>query len=305
MRFLPRSAGALALTAGLTAALLAPTGPAAAQGFPETVPLPDASSPEGISGGPGTTYFAGSRVDGSVVRGDLRTGEHSPLVAGEQGAVAVGMLYDDASGLLWVAGGPTGTVTAYDGSTGEEVFAAAFAPAGERQFLNDVTTTPDAVYVTDSFSPRLVVVELGPGGLPTGDTDVLVLDGFTQPAGFGLNGIRTLPGGDLVVVSSSGGLFRVDPATGATTELLTAAELPSGDGLELRGSTLYVVNAFPDAIGAVRILPTGAELTGTLTDADLERPTTATLAAGALWAVNGKFNTPGATEFEVVRVSLG
>jgi sugar lactone lactonase YvrE len=297
-----RSLPTLAASVGLAVALLAPASPAAAAGFPETVPLPDASSPEGISGGPGTTYFAGSRVDGSVVRGDLRTGEFSTLVPGQQGAVAVGMLYDHASGLLWVAGGGTGTVTAYDGRTGERVFQKKFAPAGDRQFLNDVTITRDAVYVTDSFSPRLLVVDLGPGGRPTGAREPLVLQGFTQPAGFGLNGIRTLPGGDLVVVSSAGGLFRIDRATGATTQLLSAAELPSGDGLELRGSTLYVVNAFPDAIGVVRITPKRTALIGTLTDDDLERPTTATFAAGALWAVNGKFNTPGATQFEVVRV---
>jgi hypothetical protein len=38
--------------------------------------------------------------------------------------------------------------------------------------------------------------------------------------GFGANGIRALPGADLVFVSSGGGLFRVDPATGRTTKLL-------------------------------------------------------------------------------------
>ena len=127
---------------------------------------------------------------------------------------------------------------------------------------------------------------------------------FRQPSGFGLNGIRELPGGELVVVSSAGGLFTIDPATGASTTLLGADAVPSGDGLVLQGRRLYVVNAAPDAIGVVKLTANGARRTGTLTDDDLDRPTTATFAAGALWAVNGKFNTPGATTFEVVRVEV-
>ncbi|HWG95278.1 MAG TPA: hypothetical protein VNU66_13775, partial [Mycobacteriales bacterium] len=64
---------------------------------------------------------------------------------------------------------------------------------------------------------------------------------------------------------------------------------------------LYVVNMTPDAIGVVDL--DALAVVGSLTDGDLERPTTTTSAAGALWAVNGKFDTPGATEFEVVRVA--
>ncbi|HWG94295.1 MAG TPA: hypothetical protein VNU66_08740 [Mycobacteriales bacterium] len=289
---------ALALSAALAAGSLAAAGPAAGSSFPDTVPLPDASSPEGISGGPGTTFFAGSRNGLGIVRGDLRTGESAPLVTGEQVPVAIGMLHDPRSGLLWVAGGPSGTVYAFDGTTGATVYRAE-VPSG---FLNDVAITRDAVYVTDSAVAQLVVVPLGRGGRPAGDAAALPVTGdFVQPDGFGLNGVRDLPGGDLVVVSSSGGLFRVDPATGVATTLLDADAVPSGDGLERVGSTLYVVNMTPDAIGVVDL--DALAVVGSLTDGDLERPTTTTSAAGALWTVNGKFDTPGATEFEVVRVA--
>jgi hypothetical protein len=212
------------------------------------------------------------------------------------------MLYDPRSGLLWVAGGPTGRISAYDGRTGELVYRDAVDPGG---FLNDVVITTDAVYVTDSTAPRLLVVPLGPAGAPAGPIEELSVTGdFQQPADFGLNGIRELPGGELVVVSTGGGLFTVDPATGISTTLLGADDVPSGDGLVLQGNRLYVVNIVDDEIGVVTLTGNGARRTGTLTDDDLDRPTTATFAAGSLWAVNGRFNTPGATEFEVVRVPL-
>ena len=54
----------------------------------------------------------------------------------------------------------------------------------------------------------------------------------------------------------------------------------------------------------VALTAAGARRTGTLTDDDLDRPTTAAIAAGALWAVNGRFTTPGATTFDVVRVDV-
>ena len=162
---LRRLATALALSTALTGGSLAAAAPAGAGGFPDTVPLPERSAPEGISGGPGTSFFAGSRTGGSIVRGDLRTGERVQLVAGETGGVAVGMFYDPRSGLLWVAGGPTGRVSAYDGRTGELVYRATVASAGSRVFLNEVVVTNDAVHVTDSAAARLVVVPLGAAGL--------------------------------------------------------------------------------------------------------------------------------------------
>lgn len=83
--------------------------------------------------------------------------------------------------------------------------------------------------------------------------------------------------------------------------------LTAGDGLELRGSTLYVVYGFGrDSVAVVHLERGGRSfaVTGELTDGDLERPTTATLQGNALYAVNGRFATPGASTFEVVRVSL-
>jgi hypothetical protein len=68
------------------------------------------------------------------------------------------------------------------------------------------------------------VVDLDAAGLPTGEPRLLPLTGdYVQPAGFGANGIRELPTGDLVVVSG-GVLYAVDPVTGVA------------DAIEVRGA---------------------------------------------------------------------
>ncbi|MCU1692208.1 MAG: hypothetical protein JWM64_1299 [Frankiales bacterium] len=297
-----RLVAALALAPALALALAAPSGAAS---FPETVPLPDRSSPEGIAAGPGTTFFAGSRADGSVYRADARTGQGAVLVPGEAGGIAVGMQYDPSSGLLWVAGGTTGRITAYDGRTGRRVARYTAPTTSKGRFLNDVDVTKDGVFVTDSLNAELLVVRSGAlSRLP------LRGDWVQQASGNSANGIRVLPGGDLLVVSPTG-LYRVSPTTGVADRLEQTGgrALAGGDGLVLRGSTLYVVVGYggtSDSVTVASLDRAGRSFatTGELRDSDLERPTTAALIAGALYAVNGKFNTAGATTFEVVRVAV-
>lgn len=298
-------AGALAL-----APLLAPAAASAHPAFPATIALPAGSQPEGITSGPGTTFYAGARVDGAITKGNLRTGVTRTLVAGQPGRVAVGMRFDAPTGRLWVAGGPTGAVTAYDAKTGAEL--ARYVVAGSR-FLNDVEVTRTAVYVTDSLNAELVVVPLGKHrSLPKVATLLPLRGDFAQLPGFDANGIRALPGGQLVINrSADGALFRVDPRTGVADRIeTTGLVLTSGDGLELRGSTLYDVYGFNrDGIAVIK-LGRGARtatVARELTDSHLDRPTTTTFVAGALWTVNGRFSTPPTptTSYSVVRVSAG
>ncbi len=121
-----------------------------------------------------------------------------------------------------MAGGATGTVTAYDSRTGRLLFSAdadTDTDATNDPFLNDVVETRDAVYVTDSRRGRLVVIPLGRGArLPAPGTSLtLPLTGdYVQPTGFGLNGIRVLPGGDLIAVSG-GVLYVIDPRRASPT----------------------------------------------------------------------------------------
>ena len=259
----------------------------------DRVDLVTGSMPEGISAGPGGTFFAGARSDGAVYVGDTATGELRTLVRGRRGEVAVGLLHDAATNRLWVAGGTTGDVTAYDARTGKVLYA---VNAGGGRFLNDVAVTSEAVYVTDSRSAELVVVPTPGGALPAAGTfaELPVTGDYVQPQGFGLNGIRVLPTGELLVVSG-GVLYAVDPATGAADRLEQAGRaLTAGDGLVLDGSTLYVVNGYGgDEVAVLRLAPdlASTQATGVLTDPELDRPTTAAVVAGGLYVVNGRFGT--------------
>lgn len=301
-----RPAVVLLLLAGLG---LAPAA-AAAPPFPETVSLPDGFAPEGIESGRGTTFFVGSLAGGAVYRGDLRTGDGSVLVPADD-TVAVGLFYETARDRLWVAGGATGELRVYDASGGRLLETYVFPDAG---FLNDVTIARHAVYATDSVNPQLAVVPLGPGGrLPSpSDAGTLPLTGdITYREGFNANGIVSAQGGRWLVLvqSNTGRLFRVDPVTGVTRGIaLGGADLVNGDGLELRGRTLYAVQNRDNQVAAVTLGP--SLLSGTvrsvITDADLDVPTTVTVTAGRLWAVNARFGTAPTptTEYDVVRLPL-
>ena len=190
---------------------------AVAKAFPDIIPLPNGWRPEGIVSGTGTDFYVGSLANGAIYKGDLRTGEGGVLVPGAAGRVAVGLAYDERSGYLFVAGGPTGTGSVYDSRTGALVASYQLTTLGS--FVNDVIVTRQAAYFTDSANAQLYVVPLGPGGaLPDGGGfQPLPLSGdWNQVPGFNANGIEATPNGDaLIVVNSTvGAIYRVDPATG-------------------------------------------------------------------------------------------
>jgi hypothetical protein len=289
------------LFAALVTLLFATAPEVGAANFPARIDLPNGWQPEGITSGPGTTFYAGQRATGAIWVGDVRTGDGHVLVEGGPGRVALGLDYQASIGILWAAGGPTGSVSAYDASSGD-LLGRWQLQAG---FLNDVVATPDAVYVTDSLIPQLIVIPLGNGrALPPPD------GGFRVPldpagdlqyiAGFNANGIVTAHGQLIVVQSNTGKLFTVDPATGGTTEIdLGGANVLNGDGLELLGSRLFVVQNFDNQIAVVKLGPglATAQVQGAIGNDDLapgasfDIPTTVTFAAGRLWAVNARFNT--------------
>jgi hypothetical protein len=287
----------LRLLAGLALALLvAAPAAAAASPFPSRIDLPTGWQPEGLSLGRGTTFFVGSLANGAILRGDLRTGGSAVLVPGAAGTVAVGTEYERGANRVWSVGGPTGAVRAYDASDGVLLAAYQFA-AG---FLNDLAITRDAVYVTDSSVAQLDVIPLGPGGaLPApGAAFTLPLTGALaiQP-GFNLNGIVAAHGWLVAVQSNTGLLFRIDPATGRTWAIDTGGRtVVNGDGLQIRGSALYVIRNQDEVVDVFRLGPGLASATflGSITSADpaaVDVPTTGILAVGRLWVVNARFNT--------------
>jgi hypothetical protein len=265
--------------------------------FPHVIDLPDGFMPEGITTGRGTTVYAGSLTSGAIQRVDVRTGASSELVAGAPGSTAVGIDYERPANRLWVVGGAQGTVKVYDASSGALLASYQFA-AG---FLNDIVVTRRAAYATDSFQQQLAVVPLGEDGALPDQSAVttLPLTGDIQfvPGEFNANGIVKAHGGrTLVLVNTvTGELFTLDPDTGVTDEIdLGGQSVVGGDGLELRGRTLYVVRGFSNLVSVVRLSGdlTAGHIVRDITDPDLDIPTTITVAAGRLWVVNARFTTP-------------
>lgn len=302
----------------LVLALAMPLAPAAAQqAFPEVIPLQEGFQPEGIASGLGNTFYTGSLNGGAIFRGDLRSGEVE-MIAGPGVRMAVGMKYDPRSGLLFVAGGAFGTAYIFNGKTGELL--KTFQLTTSISFINDVSVTRQAAYFTDSFQKQFYRLPLGPRGtLPEpGEVQTIPLDdGFDfAPGGFNANGIVATENGDqLILVNSTfGKLYRVNPLTGAAVGInLSGGDAQSGDGLVLRGHTLYVVQNFLNRIAVIELQPdlsSGAVQEEYLSSQFFRIPTTAAAFGDALYAVNARFDeiSPGQPApddtFEAVRVEI-
>jgi hypothetical protein len=288
-------------------ALVAPV--SAQRPFPDVVRLPNGFQPEGIATGRGPSFYVGSIPTGAVYVGSLRSGKGEILVAPRDGRSAVGIQVD-ARNRLWVSGGETGQGYVYDARTGRELGAFTFLPAGQG-FVNDVAVTRDAGYFTDSRNQRLYVVPIE-GRRRFGAPRQLPLTGeIAYGQGFNANGIdATASGGALVLVQTNAArLFRVDPETGAATAIdLGGTTLPNGDGVLLRGRTLYVAQNRLNQVAVIRLSADLArgELVGTLTRPELDVPTTTAVYRGGLYAVNARFGTPPGPDvrYDVVRLPL-
>lgn len=295
------------VTVVLLLALLA-AAPVAADAFPDVIPLPDGFQPEGVVVGRGPTIYAGSLADGSIYAANLRTGMGSIVVPPQNGRIAVGLAFDERSGLLWVAGGPGGAAYVYDPSTGAEV--ASYTLGTAPIFVNDVIVTRDAAYLTNSFAPVYYRIPIAPGGKPSGPAQTIPLGGdYTFiPGGFNGNGIEATADGRWLILAntSEAQLYRVDPATGDATRIDVGGPVPNGDGLVLVGHTLYVVQNFLNQIAVIQLDRDYDEgrLVRTISDPAFRIPTTAARFGSSLYAVNARFGTPPtpSTEYEIVRV---
>jgi sugar lactone lactonase YvrE len=280
-------------------ALVMPFAAGAANPFPDRIDLPNGFRPEGIAIGPGHTFYVGSIPTGAVVRGDLRTGTHSPLVPAQAGRAAIGIDVDNR-GRIFVAGGPTGHGYVYDANTGANI--ADYSFTAPPAFVNDVVVTDTAAWFTDSVNPFLYRVAIAPDGTLGGAMAVPLTGDIVYQAGFNVNGIDATPNGKTLVIvqSNTGELFTVDTddvddegEADADEIDLGGAAVP-GDGLLLDGKTLYAVRRNPDQVLVIRLrhhLSSG-RIVGAITSPGLDDPTTIDEFGHLLYAVNGRFSTP-------------
>ena len=270
--------------------------------FPSVIPLPGATSTEGIALGTGSTFYAGDLFTGDIFRGDLRSGAVEKFIDVPAGRMAVGLKADVSHGLLFVAGGFTGQAYIYDLDMGTDV---AVLQLGA--FINDVALTNDAAWFTDSVLPHLYRVSFDTGSVTT----LVVTGPAADVFGFtALNGIAATPDGKTLIVSHSalGAIFTVDPETGVSAPI-GGLVVPSADGILLEGGRLFVAQPFLDQILEIDLSPdlsTGT-VEATITSQNFQVPTTVARFGDRLATVNAKFDTgfpPTAETYEVVLVRL-
>lgn len=297
---------ALTVTAGAGPAQAVPS--SSAGDWPTEFPLPAGWLPEGIAIGSKPYAYLGSRANGAIYRADLRTGEGRVLFAGGTGLIAVG-LKTDRDGLLYVAGN-TGVARVHDARTGDVLVTHRLSEA-TGHFINDVTLLGDRAWFTDSRAAALYGI---PRGGRTGDVRTLPLTGdwVQLPDVNNANGIVPTPDGRglIVVKSTPGELYRVDPRTGYARRITLVGQdsVVNGDGLWRIGRTLYVVQNRSNLISVwdLDAKATTATLRTTITDPRFDVPTTAARFGDRLYLVNARFTTPPTPEttYDAVAVSL-
>jgi hypothetical protein len=253
-----------------------------------------AGNPEGVAFDKRSkSFFVSITADGAIYRGTLGSDTVSPFIAGGAGKAAVGIKV--RRGQLYVAGGPTGSITVYDLATKQAV---AQFQTGAGGFLNDLVVTGRGdVFVTDSFRPILWHVTAEQVRAGSGTPQALDVSAIPYEANeFNVNGIVNQGAGRLVVVdSNSGKLFRIDlghdRSSISSIDEIEGATVVGGDGLLLDRGRLVVVQGSPAQLAFVKLHGGAATLEDTQTSDNLRGPSTVARARGFYLVVNADFAT--------------
>ncbi|MGO4362398.1 SMP-30/gluconolactonase/LRE family protein [Terrabacter sp. 2TAF16] len=256
-------------------------------------------------------FYVSEVTGGEIHRGSAGTAQTEQWLGGDgtDGRFTARGITTDATGRVYVAGGPNGIGTgrpdlwvyAPDG----RLLAALRAP-GENVFLNDVAIGPDgAAYFTNSNAPQVFRVAVG--GTAWGVTRWADATGTVeQRAGFNLGGIVVSADRSALVVAqgNAGLLWRFDLRTAAVSPVATGvASLTDADGLVRQGSRLTVVRNFARMLATLELRADGraARLVSQVAT-DPERVlTTAKVLRGRTLFVDSKFDEQVASgPYEVV-----
>jgi Cu-Zn family superoxide dismutase len=240
--------------------------------------------PEGITEGPGTTFFVGSMSDGSIYQGDTATGRLEIFVPPDgDGRTTITGLAVDGYGRLIACDYDGGQLFVYDLST-RLLLARRVLPA-EETWPNDVAVAGDSAYVTDTKHPLVWRLPVGRGRV--GDPELAVDLGPFGPADPAyLNGIVAHPQEPVLLVASQGDggtLWRADLAQRSAAPVDLGGYEYNADGMLLDGDVLYGVTNRGAAIDDAHFMITAARLApgwrsgvilGELADPDWDCPTT-------------------------------
>ena len=262
----------------------------------ESYALPgDTLFPEGIAYQAATGHFyTGSVSNGDIIKVDVQSGIASTWASGAaQGRKAATGLKLDAKDRLWVCGGADAKVSVLDanGTLLKTWDMAALFGAG---FINDCIIDETHIYFTDSRVQKIyrTTVTDTPGIME----EWLSFSNAEIPytaTGTNANGIVLTPDFKqlIVVISSSGKLYRISKQDKSIAEIPLNVPVTSGDGLLLEGSTLYVSRNALNFIYPVT-LTSGYQqgAVGVGFGTNLRFNTTIARAGNYLLAVNGQLN---------------
>ena len=253
-----------------------------------------AGNPEGVAfDQQSKAFFVSITAGGAIYRGTLGSDTVSPFIPGATGGAAVGIKVH--GGKLYVAGGPTGSITVYDLANRQVV---AQFQTGTGGFLNDLVVTGRGdVFVTDSFRPVLWHVTAEQVSAGSGTPQALEVSEIPfETDMFNLNGIVSRGSHRLVVVdTNSGKLFRIELGADLSSiraiDEIQGATVPGGDGLLLDRGRLVAVQGSPAQLSFLKLRAGArrATLERTQTSDKLRGPSTVDRADGLYLVVNADF----------------
>jgi sugar lactone lactonase YvrE len=278
--------------------------------WPDLIPIPVGFEAEGIELGKDQDFFVGTVTwsgnltnAGAIYKGNLMTGEGQVLVQ-PTGKPVAGLSYDARSDYLYAATGHSGGFDGPRWEQGIKVYAATSGRLlgeiifGDEMVINDVLVTDTGVYCTDSISTTLYKIPLENDGKVFASTaEKIEMTGFVMdPDGFNANGlVGDFDGKQLVIVNiRTGVLYLVDTESGVATPVNVQGEeqlFANGDGLNMDGRTLYIMQNFAQKIAVVDLsddLTQGTFIKNLVSD-DFSIPTTITGFGSCIYAINTHF----------------